>query len=128
MGVVTPTTCGMIVVGPVFYPMPVALPNIMVSFSTDTDNSCRWHDKLGASRICLFLRDPAYDRCLVGLNADLAGREHRVYRRAVEVAVLRTLPETHVGMGSGMLHILMGIDAAIGTASLLDRWTHSISR
>ena len=44
----------------------------------------------------------------------------------LNVAALRTLPEAHVGMGSGVLHVIMGIGAAMGTAgtaSLLGRWT-----
>jgi hypothetical protein len=45
----------------------------------------------------------------------------------LNVAALRTLPEAHVGMGSGVLHVIMGIGATVGTAdtaSLLGRWTH----
>jgi hypothetical protein len=45
----------------------------------------------------------------------------------LNVAALRTLPEAYIGMGSGVLHIIMGIGAAVGTAdtaSLLGRWTH----
>jgi DHA2 family multidrug resistance protein len=44
----------------------------------------------------------------------------------LNVAALRTLPDALVGMGSGVLHVLMGIGAAIGTAgtaSLLGHWT-----
>jgi DHA2 family multidrug resistance protein len=43
----------------------------------------------------------------------------------LNVAALRTLPETHVGMGSGILHVIMGIGAAMGTAgtaSALGLW------
>jgi DHA2 family multidrug resistance protein len=49
----------------------------------------------------------------------------------LNVAALRTLPEASVGMGSGVLHVIMGIGAAVGTAgtaSLLGRWTHHHSR
>jgi predicted MFS family arabinose efflux permease len=45
----------------------------------------------------------------------------------LNVAALRTLPEAHVAMGSGVLHVIMGIGAAVGTAgtaSLLGYWTH----
>jgi DHA2 family multidrug resistance protein len=50
----------------------------------------------------------------------------------LNVAALRTLPEAHVGMGSGVLHVIMGIGAAVGTAgtaSLLSRWEshHSLT-
>lgn len=49
----------------------------------------------------------------------------------LNVAALRSLPEAHVGMGSGLLHVIMGIGAAVGTAgtaSLLGRWAayHSL--
>jgi DHA2 family multidrug resistance protein len=43
----------------------------------------------------------------------------------LNVAALRTLPDAQVGMGSGILHVIMGIGAAVGTAgtaSLLGRW------
>jgi hypothetical protein len=45
----------------------------------------------------------------------------------LNVAALHTLPEAHVGMGSGVLHVIMGIGAAMGTTgtvSLLGHWTH----
>jgi len=44
----------------------------------------------------------------------------------LNVAALRTLPEAYVAMGSGVLHVIMGVGAAMGTAgvaSLLARWT-----
>jgi DHA2 family multidrug resistance protein len=44
----------------------------------------------------------------------------------LNVAALRTLPESHVAMGSGVLHVIMGVGAAMGTAgtaSLLGRWS-----
>jgi MFS family permease len=44
----------------------------------------------------------------------------------LNVAALRTLPEAHVGTGSGVLYVIMGLGAAVGTAgtaSLLGHWT-----
>ena len=41
------------------------------------------------------------------------------------------MQEVHVGMGSGVLHVIMGIDATVGmvgTASLLGRWTRLYSQ
>jgi hypothetical protein len=34
----------------------------------------------------------------------------------LNVDALRTFPEAHVAMGSGVLHVVMGIGAAVGTA------------
>jgi predicted MFS family arabinose efflux permease len=45
----------------------------------------------------------------------------------LNVDALRTFPEGHVAMGSGVLHVVMGIGAAVGTAgtaSLLRHWTY----
>jgi fucose permease len=124
-------TCGMIVVSPLFYAMYVAVPKIMVSFSADTIilGVCLTSLAL-VGYVFSFVTPLMTGAWLVLLLIWLRVSMECIFS-PLNIAALRTLPETHVGMGSGVLHVIMGLGAAVGTAgtaSLLGRWTHFYSQ